>query len=167
MRKSAPDLAAAICAAAFIVVLAVAAYWDRSIRTLHVVEALPYLLAGVLALRQSKVGYALGVAGGAVWLFIAAFLSSFVRNGFEWLFVLLRTGEVHRPDLLIAVPAAISAGGLAFFCLIGYARLPRKSAKDALLFAAALVLVPAFFIGIFALFAPQFLGVFRGILPAS
>src|SRR5437870_6951177 len=44
MRRNAGDLAAAVCAAAFVIVLAVSAVWDRSIRVLHVVEALPYIV---------------------------------------------------------------------------------------------------------------------------
>src|SRR5204863_2491395 len=41
------------------------AYWDRSIRILHIFEALPYILAAILVLRQHKFGYALGAAGSA------------------------------------------------------------------------------------------------------
>jgi hypothetical protein len=126
-----------------------------------VVEALPYLLAAILVLRGHKFGYALGFAAGAFWLFTATFRTSFVRNGFERLL----NGDWSRPDLLIAVPAAIATGGLALFCAIGYARLPRKSWRDAVLFAGALVLVAAFFVAIFAAFAPRYLALFRGILP--
>ncbi|HEV2718376.1 MAG TPA: hypothetical protein VG323_00035 [Thermoanaerobaculia bacterium] len=157
MRRSASDVAAAVCAAGFIAVLAVSAVWEPGIRVLHVFEALPYLLAAILVLRQHKYGYALGFVAGAFWLYTATFRSSFVRNGFER----LAHGGWSRPDLLIAVPAAISTGGLALFSLIGYARLPRKSAGDVLVFVAALVLVVAFFIAIFAAFAPQYLGMFR------
>jgi len=156
MRRS-----AAVCAAAFIVVLAVSAYWDASIRVLHVFEALPYLLAAILVLRGHKFGYALGAAAGAFWLFTAAGRTSFVRNGFARLL----HGDWSRPDQLIAVPAALAAGGLALFCVIGYARLPRKAWGDVLLFIAAIVLVAAFFLGIFAAFAPRYLALFRGILP--
>jgi hypothetical protein len=77
------DVIAAICAAAFIAVLAVSAYWDRGIRVLHVFESLPYLLAAVLCLRRKKLGYALGVASGVFWLWTAGFLTTFIRNGFE------------------------------------------------------------------------------------
>ena len=155
------DVTAAVCAAAFIVVLGLSAYWDRSIRVLHTVEALPYLLAAILVLRQHKFGYALGFAGGAFWLLTATFRTSFVRNGFERLIA----ADWSRPDLLIAVPAALSTGGLALFCAIGYARLRGKSWRDAGVFAVALVLVPAFFYAIFAAFAPRYLALFRGILP--
>jgi len=134
----------------------VSAVWDRSIRVLHVFEALPYIVAAILILRQHKFGYALGFAGGAFWLYMAAFRSSFVRNGFARLFA----GDWSRPDLLIAVPAALATGGLALFSIAGYARQPKR-ARDAIVFVAALVLVVAFFIAIFAAFAPQYLGMFR------
>jgi hypothetical protein len=42
--------------------------WDSSIRILHAFEALPYGLAAVLCLRQRKLGYLLGAASGAFWL---------------------------------------------------------------------------------------------------
>jgi hypothetical protein len=156
MRRS-----AAVCAAVFIVVLAVSAYWDKSIRILHAVEALPYLVAAILILRRNKFGYALGFASGGVWLLMSAWRTSFVRNGFERLL----SNDWSRPDLLIAVPAALSTGGLALFALIGYARLRGKSARDGALFVAALAGVVAFFLGIFAAFAPRYLALFRGILP--
>ena len=60
-----PDVLAAVCAIGFIVVLAIAAYWDSSIRTLHAFEAVPYAIAAVLCLRQRKAGYILGVQTGS------------------------------------------------------------------------------------------------------
>ena len=128
---------------------------DRSIRVLHVFEALPYIVAAILILRQNKFGYALGTVSGAFWLFTAGLRTTFIRNGFERLLA----ADWSRPDLLIAVPAALATGGLALFSIAGYARQGKRS-RDAIVFAAALVLVPAFFIGIFAAFAPRFLGMF-------
>jgi len=160
MRRTA-DVLIAVCACAFVVALAVAAYWDPTIRVLHGVEALPYLAAAVLCLRRVRFGYPLGAVSGAFWLWSASFLTTFVRNGFERAAILIRTGHVDRPDILIAAPAAIACGGLVVFSLLGYAMTPAKSARDAALFAAALVLVPGFFIAIFAAFAPQYLGMFR------
>ena len=153
------EAAAAVCAASFIVVLAVSAYWDPSIRVLHVFEAVPYAAAGVLCLRQNKLGYALGFAGGAFWLWLAAFHTGFVRSGFESLGLLLRTGVVSRPDQLIAAPAAIATGGLALFAVLGYVRLSSKGWPDVIPWATAVAVVPAFFVGIFALFAPQYLAI--------
>ena len=158
------DVAAALCALVFIGVLAVAAYWDRSIRVLHAFEALPYLLAAVLCLRQTKLGYALGIVSGAFWLWMAGFLVTFVRNGFERLEILIRTGSVDRPDVLIAVPAAVATTGLVLFSGLGYARLRKKSWRDVTPFAVAIVSVPVFFLGIFAAFAPQYLAMFKRIV---
>jgi hypothetical protein len=155
------DIAAAVCALVFVIVLAVSAWWDRSIRVLHVFEAMPYVLAAVLCLRRSTAGYALGVASGGFWLWCGGVLSTFIRNGLQRLDMLIRTGTVDRPDVLISVPAAAATAGLVLFSLAGYARAPRKSWRDLPLFAIALLGVAAFFIAIFAAFAPQFLGLFR------
>ena len=131
----------------------------------HVFESMPYTCAATLVLRQHKFGYALGVAGGAFWLWTGGFLTSFIRNGFERLATLIHTGSVDRLDILIAAPAAIATGGLVLFSVAGYAQLPKKSWCDAGLLLGSVVLVALFFLAIFAAFAPQYLGMFRGILP--
>ena len=78
--------------------------------------------------------------------------------------MLVRTGSVDRVDILIAVPAAIATTGLVVFSIAGYVRHAAKSRKDIFLFLAALVIVPSFFIVIFAVFAQKYLGMFHGIL---
>ena len=161
--RNAIDTLAAVCAAAFIVILGIAAYWDRTIRVLHVFESLPYVVAAALCLRQRKFGYMLGAAAGGFWLWTAGTLTTFVRNGFERVPMLLRTGHVDRPDILIAVPAALVTGGLVIFSLWGYFRLGNKSWRDVGLFIAAMALVAGFFVAIFAAFAPQYLGMFRPV----
>ncbi len=159
--KNKTDVAAAACAAMFVAVLGVSAYWDPSIRALHVFESLPYLAAAILCLRRSKVGYALGVASGLSWLWMAGLLTSFIRNGFGRLVILFRTGAVDRLDILIAVPAALATGGLVLFSVAGYARLANKSWRDLALLAGALLVVQAFFVLLFAAFAPRYLGMFQ------
>jgi hypothetical protein len=151
---------AAGCAAIFIVILSIAAYWDPSIRVLHAFEALPYGLAAVLCLRQRKLGYLLGVASGAFWLWMAGTLTSFVRNGFERVAMLLNTGRVDRWDQFIAAPAALSTGGLALFSLWGYSRLRAKTPVDLAIFVLALAIVALFFVMLFWLLAPQYLALF-------
>jgi hypothetical protein len=158
------DVAAALCCLVFIGVLAVAAYWDRSIRILHVFESLLYSLTAVLCLRHSTLGYALGMVAGAFWLWMAGFLTTFVRNGFERLDILVRTGSIDRPDILIAVPAAVSMTGLLLLSCAGYARLRGKSWRDVTLFAAAIVSVPVFFVVLFTVCAPQYLAMFKGVV---
>jgi hypothetical protein len=160
----ATDLAAAACAALFIAILAISAYWDPTIRTLHVFESLLYLAAGLLCLRRRKFGYALGVAGGAFFLWTAGLLTTFIRNGFGRLDMLVRTGSVDRMDVLIAVPAALATAGLVVCSVASYGRLPNKSWRDVGVLAAAFIVVPAFFLAIFRAFAPRYLGMFQGIL---
>ena len=149
----------------FVAVLAVAAYWDRTIRLLHLFESLPYLVAATLCLRNRMSGYILAFASGAFWLWTAGTLTTFVGNGFERLAVLVTTGRLDRPDILIAVPAAISTAGLVVFGLWSYWRLPDKQWRDLGTFTLALALVTGWFVGIFALFAPRYLGMFRRLLP--
>ena len=145
--------------------LAIAAYWDAAIRILHLFEAIPYLLAAALIVRRSRIGYMLGIASGAFWLWTAGFLTTFIRNGFERLAALVRTGHVDRWDIFIAVPAAIGAGGLALFGAVSYLRSPDKSPTDAGTFLGTTAIVAVFFVVIFFAFAPQYLGMFGSILP--
>lgn len=160
VRANAIDTLAAACATSFIIVLGVAAYWDRTIRVLHVFEALPYAAAAVLCLRQRKLGYMVGAGAGAFWLWTAGTLTTFIRNGIERVAMLVRTGHVDRLDILIAVPAALAAAGLVIFSLWGYSRLRDKSWRDLGLFVAVTTLVAGFFVAIFAVFAPRYIGMF-------
>ena len=144
--------------------LALSAYWDSSIRILHLFESVPYLAAAALSWRHRKSGYALAFAAGAFWLWMAGTLTTFVCNGFERLVMLATTGHVDRPDILIAAPAAVTTAGLALAALWGYTRLPNKKWRDLVLFVSALLLVVGWFVGIFALFAPRYLGMFRRLL---
>jgi hypothetical protein len=163
-KRSILDRTIVASAALFVSILALAAYWDRSVRVLHVFEAIPYVAAAVLGARRSKVGYAVGAASGLFWLFLAGYLVTFVRNGFEVLAATLRAGHVVRPDVLIAVPAALGAGALSVASVVGYATLKYKSPRDAGLFTGAFVAVAVFFFAIFAAFAPQFLMPWKRLL---
>jgi hypothetical protein len=152
--------AAAICALAFVVVLAVAAWFDASIRLLHCFEAVPYILAAALCWRLSKHGFALGIAAGGLWFWMGVFGTRFAFNGFQQLGQWLQSGRLERPDLVLAVPAAASTLGLALFSTVGYVRLAQRKLADLGLVVLYAFLILAFFIGIFALFAPRYLGVF-------
>ena len=158
------DILAAVSAAVFIVILAVSAYWDPTIRWLHLFEAVPYLAAAWLCLRRVKSGYLLAIAAGLFWLWVGGTRSTFVRNGFELAARWLRTGQIERPDVLIAAPAALATAGMALFGLWGYARVRNKSIADLGLFVVSLAVITGYFIAICAAFAPRFLRLFSGIL---
>ena len=163
---SLPDRLAVASAALFVVILAVAAYWDSSIRVLHLFEAVPYLLAAALITRQRRFGYILGIACGGFWLWTAGFLTTFIKNGFERLATLVLTGHVDRWDIFIAVPAAVGTGGLVLFSALSYLRSADKSLMDAVRFLGTVALVAGFFVLICRLFAPQYLGMFGSMLPS-
>jgi hypothetical protein len=158
------DMLGAACAATFILVLGISAYWDASIRVLHVFEAFPYGLAAVLCVRRRKLGYMLGCASGGFWLWMAGTQTSFVRNGFERLSMLIMTGHVDRWDQFIAAPAALATGGLAVFSVWGYWRLPTRRLVDLVYLASTLAMIGLFFATIFWLFAPRYLALFRGLI---
>jgi hypothetical protein len=120
--KSKTDMAAAVCATMFIVILAMSAYWDRRIRVPHGFESVPYMVSAVLCLRQNRFGYALGVISGACWLWMAGFQPPSSANGFERVSMLIRIGTVDSLDQLIAAPAAIATGGLVVLSFLGYSR---------------------------------------------
>ena len=160
------DRLAVASATLFVAILAVAAYWDSSIRVLHLVEAIPYLLAAALITRRRRFGYILGVACGAFWLWTAGFLTTFIKNGFERLASLMLTGHVDRWDIFIAVPAAVGTGGLVLFSAASYLRSVDKRLMDAVRFLGTFALVAGFFVLIFRLLAPQYLGMFGSMLPA-
>ena len=159
------DRLAVASAALFVAMLALAAYWDSSIRVLHAFEAVPYLLAAALIAGRRRYGYILGVASGTFWLWMAACLTTFVKNGFQRLASLIQTGHVDRWDVFIAVPAALGTGGLVLFSALSYMRSADKSRMDVVRFLLTLGVVGAFFVIVFRLFAPQYLRIFGSLLP--
>jgi len=148
----------------FVVILAVSAFWDPTIRVLHLFEALLYAGVAALCIRRMKIGYALGVASGAFWLWSAWGLTTFVKNGFQMLALSIRIHQLRRPDLLIAVPAWASMVTLVVLSVWGYAGLSRKSIRDLGLFVLAFVAVAAFYVAIEAAFTPRFLEMFKPVL---
>lgn len=144
----------------FLLVLFVSALFDKTIRVLHVFEAIPYAVVPWLCTKKPKIGYTLGFASGTFWILCAGFLTTFIRNGFERVIMFATSGTVDRPDLLLAVLGFIGTFGLALFSLVGYWRLPNKTQSDILLFLAMFATVTLFFLIIFSAFAPQYLGMF-------
>ncbi len=86
--------------------------------------------------------------------------TTFVRNGFERVAMLLRTGHVDRWDQFIAAPAALATAGIVAFSVWGYLRARGKASTDVVLLAVAFGVVAGFFLAIFVAFAPQYLALF-------
>jgi len=164
MRPTALDIVTAACCGIFIGILALAAWWDPSIRWLHAFQALLYVAIAVLALQRNRWGYLLGIATAGFWNYTTLFLNNFFHAGREQLSILLSTGQLPRPDLLIAVPAVAAHFVMIGCCLWGYVRLPEKDWRDVGRAAACTALSVGYFALIMALFQPRYLGLFTRVL---
>jgi hypothetical protein len=159
----APEWLVVVGAGVFIVVLAVAAIFDASIRWLHFVQAWMYLATIVLTVRGSKLGYFIGVSAAGLWDYINVFVTNFLANGIQHLASWISTGILSRPDQLIAIPAWISNLLVVIGCLWAYARhtphtRPRRA--DIGVFLVTFALTTAFFAADMALFQPRYLALF-------
>ena len=150
-------------AALFVIALIISAIADSSIRVLHMFEALPYIAAPLLCRAKPKMGYMAAFACGAFWIWTAGFLTTFIRNGFERIMMLLQTGHVDRPDILLAVPAFLGTLGMVAFSFIGYVQVKNKSWKDAGLLCLSVLFICLYFIAIASAFKPEYLHLFDGI----
>jgi hypothetical protein len=148
----------------FIVVLAVSAVWDRSIRWLHFFQAWMYVATIILGLRKDRWGYFIGITAAGMWMYVSLFGSTFFFSGLEELSHWIHTGRLKRPDQLIALPAWFSNLFVVLGCLWAYLRLPAKSVLDVARLGIALVLTSGFFALDMAIFQPRYLPLFRSIV---
>lgn len=160
MRPAATDVVIAACGGLFIAILALSAWWDPSIRWLHGFQALLYVATAVLALKRDRWGYFLGAATAGFWNYATLFLNNFFHAGREQLQILLATGHLPRPDLVISVPAVVAHFVMIGCCLWGYTRLPEKGWPDVSRAAASMALSVGYLALIMALFQPRYLALF-------
>ncbi len=107
----------------FMLALFLSAVFDPRIRVLHTLQALIYVAVMVLTRRQSAWGFGAGFFIAAFWNYTNLFVTTFVRNGADQLLLLLHTGRLRRPDLLVALVAAFGHFLMMAACAVGWARL--------------------------------------------
>ena len=163
-RAGAADWIIVVCCGVFILILALAAWWDQSIRWLHFFQAWLYVATALLVLQRERWGYFLGAVTAAFWNYVTLFLNNFFHAGLEQLELLLSTGQMPRADLIISVPAVAAHFVMIGCCLWGYARLPKHPASDAGRLAVSAVISIGYFAGIMALFQPRYLVMFTRLL---
>ena len=164
VRLDAPRCLILIGASAFIVVLAVSAFWEADIRWLHFFQAWMYIAAITLGLRGNRWGYFIGFSAAGLWDYANLFATTFFFNGLQQLLQWMHTGQLGRPDLLIAVPAWLSNFLVIVGCAWAYQRRPNKTASDLPRLAIAFVLTTGFFAADMALFQPRYLTLFPRML---
>ena len=146
----------------FIIALIVSAVFDPKIRVLHVLQALIYIAVIVLTRKNSAWGFGAGCIIAAFWNYINLFVTSFVKAGLQQLSTLLRTGQLHRPDLLIAVIAASGHFLLIVACLAAFLRT-RPGVRRWGQFMAGGVLAVAYFVAIIITTGPQYIGLLKRV----
>lgn len=148
----------------FIAVLYFSAYWEPSIRWLHFLQSLMYIVSLVLLWRGSNWGCFIGAAAALFWDYANVFVNTFFRNGLDQVHVFIQTGHVTRPDQLISVPAWFGNLALILGALLVYIAAPCKKWSDVGRLLLALAGTMAFFAGAMVLVQPRYLPVFKGAL---
>ena len=147
----------------FIVILALAAVFDPSIRVLHFLEAFIYVAVIVLARRKSAWGYGAGCLFAAFWNWVNLVHTTFIKAGVLELARLLQTGHLRRPDLFIAVFAAAAHFVLIGACLVAYFQLRPRSFRDVVKFWLGGVLAIAYLVVIIVFTGPQYIPLMKRV----
>jgi hypothetical protein len=148
----------------FILILAIAAYWEADIRWLHFFQAWMYVATIALALRRSRWGYFIGISAAGLWDYANIFATTFFFDGVHQLANWMHTGQLHRPDILIAVPAWVANLMIITGCLWAYSLLPKKPLRETGEFLITFALTTGFFALDMALFQPRYLALFPRML---
>jgi len=146
----------------FLCALLLSAVFDPRIRLLHFMQALLYIVVILLTRRKSAWGFGAGVMIAVFWNYTNLFVTNFVRAGMQQLGILLRTGHLHRPDLLVAVAAATGHFLLIAACLAGFLRTrPTLGSWGRFLAGGAIAI--SYFIAIIFTTGPQYIGLIRRV----
>jgi hypothetical protein len=146
----------------FIFALILSAVFDPRIRLLHALQALIYVAVIVLTRRNSAWGFGAGTIISAFWNYTNIFVTTFIKNGLEQIGTLLHTGQLHRPDLMIAVVAAAGHFLLIVACLAGFLRLRPRAVQWGQFLAGGMLAVGYFVLIIFTT-GPQYIPLIKKI----
>jgi len=163
-QTRAPFWVLTIGAVLFTVMLIVSAVVEADIRWLHFFQAWMYVATVVLAARNNRIGYFIGLSAAGFWVYTNLFVTTFFLNGLHELRLLITTGHVARPDQFISVPAWFGNLLVVTGAAWGYARLRQKSARDLATFLLTCALTTGFFAADMATFQPRYLPLFHGAL---
>lgn len=146
----------------FLLALFLSALLDPRIRLLHALQALIYVAVFVLARRSSAWGYGAGFLISVFWNYINLWVTSFIWAGAQQWWIFLRTGHLHRPDLAIALVAAIGHFLLIIACLAGFLRM-RPRAKQWIEFIVGGLLAIGYFVLIIVTTGRQYIPLLKRV----
>lgn len=160
-RIGVPEALIIIGSSVFVTVLLISAIFEADIRWLHFFQAWMYIACCLLAIRQNRWGYFIGLSAAAFWNYASLFVNTFAVNGAVELLQWIRTGHLHRADQFIAAPAWLGNLLVIAGCAWAYARHIRPERRDILRLAVAFVGTSAFFAMAMAFFQPRYLPLFQ------
>lgn len=139
----------------FTLALAVSAAFEADLRGLHFFQAWLYIATVGLSLRGSRWGYFIGISAALLWDYALFFTSPLFSELVK---------HPGRPDVVLQTLAwlgnlAIIAGGIW-----AYRRLPDRGRADWGRLAIAFAASTAFLVIIVAMFTPERLTLFPGLL---
>ena len=156
------NMSVLVGAGSFIFALFLSAVFDPRIRLLHVLQALIYIAVIVLTRKTSAWGFGAGCVIALFWNYINLFVTTFFKAGLQQLTILLQTGQLHRPDLLIPVIAVAGHFLLIVACLAGFLRTgPGGRAWGQFMTAGALAI--GYFVAIIITTGPQYVGLLKRV----
>ena len=144
----------------FVVALYVSAVFDPTIRLLHALQSLIYIAVVVLVRGNSPWGYGAGFFISGFWNSMNVFVTSFVQEGFEELALLLQTGQLARPDLLVSVVAFTGHCLLFVACFVAYLRAPQPR-RGVFKFVGGGLVAIGYFVLIIVTTGPQYIPLLR------
>ena len=146
----------------FTLALILSAVFDPSIRVLHTLQALIYVVVILLVRRSNVWGYGAGFFIAVFWNYTNLFITTFVKGGWIQIVAFVHTGHLPRPDRLIAVLAAGGHFLMIAACLAGFLLLHPKL-KGWLQFVVGGVAAIAYLILIIYVTGPQYIPLVRRI----
>lgn len=142
-------------AAVFVLALAVSAIFEADLRWLHFFQAWLYIATVGLSIRGNRWGYFVGISAAVLWDYALFFTSPLFSE-------LLKTPT--RPDVLLQTLAWFGNLAIVAGSVWAYARLPNRPRGDWLRLGLAFLGSTGFLVLIVAIFTPERLALFRGML---
>jgi hypothetical protein len=150
----------------FIFALLLSAIFDPRIRVLHALQTLIYVAVIILTRRGSAWGFGGGCLIAAFWNYTNLFVTTFIRAGLEQFATLIHTGQLQRPDLLVAVIAAAGHFLMIVACVVGFLRTRPNLRRWGQFFGGGILAV-AYLVVIIVTTGPQYIGLLKRVFGFS
>lgn len=142
-------------AAVFVIALTVSAAFEADLRGLHFFQAWLYIVTVALSVRRNRWGYFVGISAALLWDYALFFASPLFAD-------LVKTPT--RPDVLVQTLAWLGNLAIIVGSVWAYSRQPERPRGDWGRLGLAFVGSTGFLVLIVAIFTPERLALFPGLL---